>query len=383
MCTVTVADSGRMLVNAYVAGHTGLVQASANVAVTGSVVLDIIDVDSNRVVSGGVPALHPIIGRPVRLRAHAHDSATYAVSAAVWTLPGGAPVIKNYDVTIGRLDSLQSADLSGERLRFYFVASEVVQIPVRATLTNKQNHRTFSRTATALYFPAGPTNVSVQAKPTPSGVTVGLFQRRTSDTIGLSLGQTFSGGKCGRGMHFKFSATAPDGDGNGYVSATQLTRYSEGWTQNPAYTGPVIQPQTSNGPYYLDDCPLYGDAKHVSKGSEGGKQYRWTDADSPGTALDTSANQYTRADAFTTRFMYRPGGRGSIWVPIGEVTWHWGGTATRTNPPGTQNGGWTGPTNATYSRNPRAVAFPNFPTWTMTAPGAGSMDGTCPRIPSS
>jgi hypothetical protein len=63
-------------------------------------------------------------------------------------------------------------------------------------------------------------------------------------------------------------------------------------------------------------------------------------------------------DSFTMWLMFQPGGTGSIWVPLREVSWNWAGSAGRIT-----TCGWL-LTGSSHSNNPADQDSTTFPQWT-------------------
>src|SRR5258705_12191542 len=70
---------------------------------------------------------------------------------------------------------------------------------------------------------------------------------------------------------------------------------------------------------------------------------------------------HIREDEFATFLMFRPFTANSIWIPVKEGDWNWGGYAVFTNNAWTLKAG-----SGYFSTNPPVFEASGFPTWTNT-----------------
>jgi hypothetical protein len=338
------------------------------------------------VVSQSEPATNPptqttLIGKPMKLRVST-DTAQYDLNSAEWTLLLNDPatdVVKNYDLHDGVRTELTPFngrdDPNALSVSYYYVvARNGYQIKAEAELTRKGNpNRVFRPAAVTKYNAKGPTNVTLGAEATT--VVVGLYSTEPPrNKQGLSLGNELAG-TLSYGIHWTFTATAPDTDG--YVTGTQLISSQSTYTPYPRDTLEVFQ--STGGAFRLDACntyrgadPRFGRTPHPSNG-----QYTYVAYDAPVGFLYPDFNLLTRADTLQMFFMYRPGGSESIWVPVGVYSWGWGGTATRLNPQDTTSNVWTLASSHQSTPGVGKVA-PTFPVWfDILYPDPG-----CPALPS-
>jgi hypothetical protein len=134
-----------------------------------------------------------------------------------WSLSG--TIIKSYDITVGRLDSLRIADRQADTVSYYYArAASTNSVYAVATLMRDDNRQVSFPEATASYDARGPTSVTMASTTTPLGVAVGSTRGDTSRTW-LSFGDPISTPTAG--IQFSFTATAPAGD-SGYIAGTQL-----------------------------------------------------------------------------------------------------------------------------------------------------------------
>lgn len=329
------------------------------------------------VVSAPKPRQTTLIGKHVRLVVRwksGTGTGTYGLVQSPappppyqWRISGS--VIKLYDITTGRLDSLRQADKQADTVSYYYAgASSTNSVYAVATLVRSDNRQVSFPEATASYDAQGPTSVTLTSTTTPQGVAVGSTGGDTSRTW-LTFGDPTT--VAASGINFTFAATAPAGD-SGYVVGTQLAKVQT--TSTPP--GPFAN---TGGAFWLDRCPLYDNTQTGVSGPPGAnKQFLWRSNDSPGTELTPDYDLVSRADNFQMYFMYRPRGPESIWVPIGKLDWFWRGTASRTGNP-IINHGWTGPTDAASSTAPGGAPSVTFPQWGQVLfPGA-----TCPTLPTT
>lgn len=82
--------------------------------------------------------------------------------------------------------------------------------------------------------------------------------------------------------------------------------------------------------------------------------------DSPATSLDSGYVEKTANDSFTMYLMFQPSGFGSIFVPLRQVSWSWGGDAVYSG------GTWLLPFSHN-TLNPVDTDTTSFPEWTRNA----------------
>jgi hypothetical protein len=253
---------------------------------------------------------------------------------------------------------------------FYWAQSNVQSSPLGGTqpttfqllaqVPAKKQGDSILQTVTAAFNVVGPT--AVQAV-TPTGQVL-LTPDLTDPSpapLELSLGQpptiNCQVDSPQFGIEFKFTATAPT-NGPGTYSAIQLIDLSQSRVPVPGATPPALS--VTNG-FELDNSVTY-DNRTVSVAS--GSSKTWCATDSPGTDTNPEFASLTRLDSFRTYFVYKPNVSGAIWVPLGELTWSWGGTVTQTK------GTWTGPTSVTRPSPSFATPVPYqlipLPSWSAT-----------------
>lgn len=327
--------------------------------------LEIVDLVKDSVVSAPKPRQDTFIGRPMKLRMRQKagtGTGQYTVIGSRWILFGDQAMVKSYDITTGTLTPLTGGDDLTSISYYYVISNNSGEYPIVAEATLRRNDGAISvpRT-TARYRAAGPSNIAMTTKTTTDGTTVGWWN---PNVLALKFGDEAIAKV---GIIFSFLATMPSGD-NGYLSATQLVNTAGDYVLAPGASPPLPQPPyNSNGTYWLDSCPLYGPAAPASMFGP----TIWAGIDSPYQRLTSQLSVMSRSDAFKMFFMYRPSGPQSIWVPLGNVSWHWKGKTVRTNFNTDDillRDGWTNPTETDWSVNPMGQASSVFPEWTTAIP---------------
>ncbi len=118
-----------------------------------------------------------------------------------------------------------------------------------------------------------------------------------------------------------------------------------------------LLPDGSNPGYTLDTYFPYGGTQAVGTDSSGSTNVLGS-SDTPGSPLDgpgnlTTPDSFSRQDYFTMTLLFQPAG--GIWIPVGQYTWSWGGSAKYSA------GSW-GLASGTQSRGSYSAST-TFPTW--------------------
>lgn len=333
--------------------------------------IEIKDAGGN-VVSGTTPTAH-VVGRQLALSVVPTDG-NATLSSIQWGLTGNP--IDHYNFAAGYGPSnTNSSSLNAAAVSFYWAdltPSETASVVATAS----ENGVSGLVSSAAPYNIIGPSNISMTVQ--ESSVQDSFWNLCC---IAMSLGTTLNL-PSSAGIQFNFSATAPPGsDGNGYFAASQQVSENDSQVATPNFT-PTPPPLDNNGTnvYWRDGCALMTTQSDGSDGHArnlyvaGAQPVTYITVDAPEPAfLSDALNQFTANEAFKTWFMYRPTGVNSIWVPLGEVRWHWQATANRTGP-----GVWASPSSEVTPAPIVDQPATHFPSWPDKFLGP-----TCAPVPNS
>jgi hypothetical protein len=266
----------------------------------------------------------------------------YQQQAQQWLVErdGTGLIVDNYDINTGQLTYVSQSEGTQNEVNYYHASTDRFTVWAQADLSYDNDEARVRVLTKAVYNVDGPTNINMTSS--TRGVEIGYDSIHTK---ALHFGHN---AYTAPGISWTFTADAPSGDDNGYVSAVQRINYDANKTN---VSGNQYYDDHTNG-YMLDGCRL-----DVAATQPDGGSYESKGGDSPSVPIDSATDSIVSANFDAeTYFMYRPAGTSSIWVPLGELDWHWDGVASK------QSGAWV-PTSAHNSNDPSGVASSVFPLW--------------------
>jgi hypothetical protein len=284
--------------------------------------LTIVDVNTKAIVgNGGVPE-NVTVGQQVTLKAST-QSGSGKITNPQWTIAGTR--VKSYTPTQkkGAVTNLQSSDLSGKKVSFYWIdgsypgSSETVQLKA---LVNG-----IPQTATAVLNVFKPEVTKFDIEPSMSGISI---IRGKDGELYLSAGNSDSGSP---GSAWDTLVEDPDGAASGSIGYIQIASFDRRWLKSGACAGEAIDSgldQAKDGKGMLYEGFIYGaDSELIGPGSPTTVESEDSPAQRllPGTS--STSEEWQIGDTFALYLMFKPSGGTSIWVALSEETWGWNGVA--------------------------------------------------------
>ncbi len=308
-----------------------------------------------RTAVGGQTAQNTVVvGQKVHAIVETSDKITVDPGSIEWSQPGGGNVVHDYitDETEGRIVDLW--DKYGysegfecyfnEDLEFYYTSNTASKLGgLNATFSvTDVNGRAYGRSAYASYYVDAPTAVLTARKDGTTHVTSYFLNDYilSFDTKKPDTGPPYIGPQTTGGMIFNATITAPELNGDGKVAFLQtVNAYRE--TIEPGSVPDIL---SSHDDYVLDTHFPYNPAPNllqnewtISSGEticpQDDKPSPIQTEDSPRQPMISTVSEISVNDRFVMYLIYRPNGnnengmKGSIWVPLREISWNWTATA--------------------------------------------------------
>jgi len=283
----------------------------------------------------------------------------YTLSGPDWIVP--AQAIKNYVLATPGPSSaptpvpLMFTDLLGTTVTYYMTdPTQATNVQATATLTSStETAYVAANAAFGLHAPpmtwttlTNPVRVALYPWPAPTGTPEIVEALSIGEPVGTQAGITWT-------IKPPAASPTPLPGVYGKMNMIQVIKVTE--TDVPVN----CQSTTTTNANELDTDLWYANLAAVSITGT------WTSDDSPASKLfgqppatpPSTCSSFTRADSFVDYLMFKSSKPNSIWTPIMQLTWNWGGTADYSLPNGWSLGAYT-------NASPKPSAYYSFPEWT-------------------
>lgn len=258
------------------------------------------------------------VGQHISLIVKLTDAVNYQIQgpfdSVQWTVgtSGGSAAIRNYALTGAPPEALTAADLHGNPgIQFYYLKAGTPTVSADVFFHGR-------------HWPQRSKTLNVEAP-----MVVSLLRTHTG-TVGLGNWDTYyglhSGGASEVGMEVTCRLTGP-GHFDGQVGFVQLVKSDRSYI--PIGGGAAHAILDTAGDYWLDNTAPYPGGGSLSAGTTASFDTNGT----PGQEVlrNGSWSRVDLRDDFQMFVLYKPGGAGSVWVPVGRLDWGWGATAESPN----------------------------------------------------
>ncbi|MBV8170919.1 MAG: hypothetical protein JO219_03200 [Candidatus Eremiobacteraeota bacterium] len=351
------------------------IQAACSNNLNNCPVLDVTDMDLNKVVSGTPPPSPTkwVVGLKKNLSVAIRPGSgtgSYNVINLSWTPPPNAYESYNFGANTTTAPVVLSyTDLVSSPFGFYWISGDNLnpqQFGVNEFVQRTDGLETASVTTLLSYLVMTPSSVNLGAS--YSATQFGVFEANGAKAVSSG---TILNLPTSAGIDTAFTATAPQAItgymGGGYTGAGYFAASQVLVSSSPAPTAT---------PPLADACAIFStnasrQANPVAKVAAG-STVTWHALDAPAQfTLPASGHSLTYGDSFVDYFIFRPTGKNAIWVTLGTLSWSWGATITN-------NAGKYTLSNVTNSSQATSSTSTNEPTWNAIYNGGSFVCATLP-----